>query len=101
MRAAAFVVGLGCIAAASSAAAASKINDIEYIRAARCRGLATGLGMNAAALDAFLKAEGRARLSYVILRADAEEARAKRYARTPERAEKARAEFDESCGTYK
>lgn len=92
------VIGL---AVAAPAMAASKVTDVEYIQAARCLGIAQGLAADTGALEAFVKAAGRTRLSYIQLRADEEQARGKRDARSSGRTERATAELNGPCQAFK
>ncbi|MDB5418926.1 MAG: hypothetical protein JWP50_2345, partial [Phenylobacterium sp.] len=54
------LVALG-LAVAGSAAASSRVTDVDYLKANRCKGLASGMGADTAGLDAFIKTEGRSR----------------------------------------
>ena len=92
----------GVLAAAGSAAAAS---DVDYLRASRCRGLAASgvAAVDTAAMDAFLKTEGRTRTTFVMDRGKAEFDRAKREGKTDSAERKARltAELNGPCQAYK
>lgn len=92
------VVGLSV---AAPALAASKVTDVDYVQAARCLGIAQGLSADATALQAFVKDAGRTRLSYIQMRADEEQARGKRDAKSSARTERAAAELNGPCQTYK
>lgn len=87
---------------AGSASATEKVSDVDYMRAARCRGLAAGLPgvVDAQALDAFMKAERRARAPYVLDRATQEQDRARREARSEDRKERLTAELTGACQAY-
>lgn len=71
-------------ATATAAFAEARLSDAEYIKAARCRGLAgsENLGvMDTASLDAMLKAQGRGRVGFIIDKADEARETAERAAR--------------------
>lgn len=88
--------------AAMDAAAAARATDVDYIRANRCRALANAIPgqIDAAAIDAFVKAEGRSRTALVQERADAEYARARKEARGEDRKERLTRELGEVCQAY-
>lgn len=94
------MVAIG-LAVAAPALAADKVSDVEYIQAARCLGIAKGLSADATALEAFVKTAGRTRLSYIQMRADEEQARGKRDAKSSARTERAAAELSGTCQAYK
>ena len=93
----------GVLAAAGSAAAA--VSEVDYLRANRCRGLAAAgvAAVDTAAMDAFLKTEGRSRTTFVMDRGKAEFDRAKREGKTDNAERKARltAELNGPCQVYK
>jgi hypothetical protein len=90
-----FTVGLACAGAAS---ASSHVSDLDFLRANRCKGLATGLGSgDTAGLDAMLKAEGRSRSDAVIQRAQEELTRGKRDASKTDLKERVTAELNGPC----
>lgn len=83
MRTALIVFALTAAAATTASARASHLTDVEYLQAARCSGLAASeaLGaMDTASIDALLKAESRGRISYIVDKADAAKADARRQA---------------------
>lgn len=92
----------GVLVAAGSAAA---VSDVDYLRANRCRGLAAAgvATVDTAAMDAFLKTEGRTRTTFVMDRGKAEFDRAKREGKTDSAERKARltAELNGPCQAYK
>jgi hypothetical protein len=96
--------GLAAAAAAGAASAASG-TDTDYLRASRCKGLASGaLGqVDTAALDAYLKAEGRRRTTNVLDRGQEALDKAKREAARSNEARKAQltAELNGPCQVYK
>ena len=75
------LAAISLAAATSAAAAASPASDMDYLKASRCRGIAAGVGADAAGLDAYLKAEGVARPAYIVQRGEQEFDHAKRQAR--------------------
>lgn len=89
------------LAVAGSAMAAGRATDLDYMRAARCRGIAAGLSADASALDAYLKAEGRGRVAYVLQKADEEQDRGRRDAKSANRTAQAAAELSGPCQAYK
>ena len=100
MKTAAVILGaLTLASAATAAAAAAQVSDMDYLKANRCRGLAVGLGADASALNAFVKQEGRSRNPIVQSRADDEFARAKREAHGDAKGRLA-AELAGSCAAY-
>lgn len=86
---------------AGSAVAAEHATDVDYLRASRCRGLASGLSADTAALDAYLKTEARTRDLFVVQRGAEEQARGKRDAKRSERAAKSAEELNGPCQAYK
>jgi hypothetical protein len=93
----------GILAVAGSASAA--VTDLEYLKANRCRGLAAAevASVDTAAMDAFLKVEGRTRNSEVIRRGQVEHDKAKRQARNSSAEHRALlvAELNGPCQAYK
>ena len=80
MRILTLVIAASALLIADGSLAAGRTSDVDYLRANRCRGLATrvrGL-IDAQALDSFLRTEARGRSDLVQLRASAEYARARR-----------------------
>lgn len=94
------MVAIG-LAVSAPALAADKVTDVDYIQAARCLGIAQGLSADATVLQAFVKEAGRTRLSYIQMRADEEQARGKRDAKSSARTERATAELNGPCQAYK
>ena len=97
--AAAVLTALSLASAATAASAAPQASDADYLRAARCRGLAVGLGLDATSLAAFMKAQSGGRVPYVDERADEEFAKAKREARGDAKA-RLTAEYNSACTAY-
>ncbi|WP_411286512.1 hypothetical protein [Phenylobacterium sp.] len=78
-----------------------RVTGVDYLRANRCKGLATTLGsVDTAALDTFIKAEGRSRQSHVVDRGRAEMTKAAREARHEERRNRLAAELSGPCMAY-
>ncbi len=66
---------------AGAADAAERMTDMAYVKAARCKGIASGVGQtDTAALDSLLKEQGRSREAYIRQRAENEMTRARREA---------------------
>lgn len=88
--------------AAGSAFAADRMTDLDYLRASRCKGLATTLKdvVDPAAIAAFMKADRGARAIYVLERADSEFQRARREAKSRDRKERLTEELTGACQAY-
>ncbi|MDB5444593.1 MAG: hypothetical protein JWP86_2748 [Phenylobacterium sp.] len=92
-------VALG-LAVAGSAAASSRVTDVDYLKANRCKGLASGMGADTAGLDAFIKTEGRSRIDYVLRRGEEEATRAKRQTADANQKDRLSAELSGGCAAY-
>jgi hypothetical protein len=88
------------LALAGSASASSRVTDVDYLKANRCKGIAAGLGADTAGLDAFIKAEGRGRMDYILQRGDEEASRAKREAAAASAKDRLTAELSGGCTAY-
>lgn len=88
--------------AASSAVAADRVTDVDYLKANRCKGLATSIEgvVDPAALSSFIKAERGARASYVITRGDEEFQRARREAKSEDRRARLTGELTGACQAF-
>jgi hypothetical protein len=88
--------------AAGAASAAEKVTDIDYLKANRCKGLATSIDgvVDPAALNSFIKAERGARAAYILDRGDEEFQRARKEAKSSDRKERLTAELTTSCQAY-
>lgn len=99
----AIFVAAGFLAVAGTASAAG--TDVDYLKASRCKGLASGTltAVDTAALDAYLKAEGRSRTTSVLDRGKEAQLQGKREATTNNEARKARltAELTGPCQVFK
>lgn len=101
MKVAAIVLAAASFVAAGSAFAAERASDLDYLKAARCKGIAEGVGAtDTASLDAFLKSNGTGRVAYVAERASSEQDKAKREGRKGERKERLTAELNGPCMAY-
>jgi len=97
------VIALALAAFAGSAAsAAEKVTDVDFLKANRCKGLATSIDgvVDPAALTSFIKAERGARASYVIERGNEEFQRARKEAKSQDRKERLTAELTGACQAY-
>ena len=97
------VIALAAAAFTSTAAsAAERVTDVDYLKANRCRGLATTIEgvVDPAALASFIKAERSARPSYVVTRGDEEFQRARREAKSEDRRERLTGELTGACQAY-
>ncbi len=89
------------ITVAGAAQAGSKMTDVDYLRANRCRGLAVGLGSSdTASLDALIKTEGLSRAEVIYERGQQEMDRAKRDTRNTDGKERLTAELNGPCTAY-
>jgi hypothetical protein len=86
-------------AATAAGAATTQATDLDYVKANRCRGIAAGLGVDATALNAFVKAQSVSRNPIVQGRADEEFARAKRQAHGDAKP-RLQAELEGACAAY-
>jgi hypothetical protein len=88
--------------ATSAATAGERMSDVQYLKAARCKGLAASLTgvVDNKALNAVVREAGRQRTIYVMERADNEYAQALRDARVDARKEKLTAELTGSCQAF-
>ena len=100
------VTSLAAVAMLSGAtAAAAAATDVEYLRANRCLGLAQSgvVEADSSALEAFVKAEARTRVAFVLDRGKAELDKARREGKTDNAERKARlsAELAGPCQAFK
>lgn len=88
--------------AATGAFAQTRLTDVEYIKASRCAGLASALEGDVAAFDTLLKAQKRARETFILDRGRSARADASKAAARADEADKARlvAERDGICQTF-
>ncbi|MDZ4374351.1 MAG: hypothetical protein U1C74_23415 [Phenylobacterium sp.] len=87
---------------AGTAAAADRVTDVDFLKANRCKGLATTIQgvVDPAALNAFIKSERRTRGSYIVERGEQEFDRARREARSEDRKGRLTAELTGECQSY-
>lgn len=92
----------GALLVTGAASASDRVTDLDFLRANRCKGLATTLTgvVDPEALSGFIKAERTARAPYVVERADAEFQRAKREAKSEDRKPRLTAELTGPCQAY-
>jgi len=96
------IIAIAAVFAAGSATAGEKVSDTDFLKANRCKGLATTLTgvVDTQSLDAFIKAERGARASYIVERASEEMAKAKKEARSDDRKDRLTAELAGPCQAY-
>lgn len=98
MKAAAVLFMTVGMSIAGAAAASAHISDLDWLKANRCKGLATTLGGgDTASLDAMIKAEGRSRNEAVIQRASDELNRARKEAAKSDLKDRLTAELNGPC----
>jgi hypothetical protein len=96
------VIALAIATFAGSASAAERVSDVDYLRANRCKGLATSIQgvVDPAALTSFIKAERGARATYIVDRGEEEFQRARKEGKSQDRKERLTAELTSSCQAY-
>ena len=96
------IIAIATVFAAGSAMAAEKVTDVDFLKANRCKGLATTLTgvVDTSSLDSFIKAERGARAQYVLDRGAEEFAKAKKEARSDDRKERLTSELTGACQAY-
>lgn len=96
------VIALAIASVAAPAFAASKMTDVDYLRASRCKGLATSIEgvVDPAALTSLLKAERGARATYVVDRGEEEFNKARKEGKSADRRERLTAELTGACQAY-
>jgi len=100
MKTAAIALAAVGLLAAGAASASERVSDLDYMKASRCKGIATALGSDATALDAFLKVQGQSRQGVVIERGEQEMIRGKREASKAELKDRTGAELSGPCMAY-
>src|SRR5689334_22108805 len=101
MKAAAVLLVTFGLACAGAATASERISDLDYLKANRCKGLATTLGSgDLAGVESLIKAQGRGRADAVLQRADEELSRAKREAAKSDLKDRLSAELSGPCVAY-
>jgi len=96
----AIAIAAASLSVAGAAAAAEHVTDVDYLKASRCRGIASGLGADTAGLDAFLKAESRSRVDFILRRGEDEASRAKRETRDANLKDRLSGELASTCTAY-
>lgn len=64
------IAAVATLASATLASASDRVSDSEYLKAARCTGLAQGANQGAQGFEAYLKAQGKGRQSAIADRAE-------------------------------
>lgn len=100
MKTAAIALAAVGLLAAGAASASDRVSDLDYMKAARCKGLATGLGADTSGLDAFLKQQSRSRSPIVVDRGDDEMTKGKREAQRSDSKDRLSAELSGPCMAY-
>lgn len=97
-----FALAATALFAADAALAASRATDVDFLRANRCKGLATAIGgvVDPAGLDAFIKAERGARPPSIAARAEEEFDKARREGKSADRRARLTAELTGPCQAY-
>lgn len=86
---------------AGAAQSASRLTDVDYLKANRCKGLATSLGVSdTASLDALIKAQGLTRPEVIYEQGQREEARGKKEASHTDGKERLTAELNGPCVAF-
>ena len=88
--------------AAGSATAADRVTDVEFLKANRCKGLATSITgvVDPASLDSFIKAERGSRAMYINERATEEFNKARKEGKSADRRERLTAELTGPCQAF-
>jgi hypothetical protein len=96
------VIALAIASFAAPAFAAGKLTDVDYLRANRCKGLATSIEgvVDPAALNSVIKAERGARATYIVDRGEEEFQRAREEAKSEDRKARLTAELTGACQAY-
>lgn len=100
MKIVAVVLVAAGLASAGAAAAQDQVPDAAYLKANRCRGLATGLGADAAPFKAYLKNQARSRADMIVFKANAEAGQAVREAANPANKDRLTAELAGPCSAF-
>jgi NAD(P)H-hydrate repair Nnr-like enzyme with NAD(P)H-hydrate epimerase domain len=101
MQVAAIALVAVSLMSAGAAVAAEHVSDMDYLKASRCSGIATGMsGADAPTLAAFVKQQGRQRDEIILARSQSEFDRAKRQARAGDNKDRLTAELSGACLAY-
>ncbi|MEW5685304.1 MAG: hypothetical protein AB1942_10325 [Pseudomonadota bacterium] len=90
------------LVAGSASAASSNVTDVDYLKANRCKGLATSISgvVDTTTLNSFIKSERVGRQTYVVDRGEEEFNRARKEAKSQDRKERLTAELTGPCQAY-
>lgn len=96
------IAAIATLASATFAFAADRVPDGEYLKAARCTGLAQGTNQGAEGFEAYLKAQGKGRQSAVADRAERIRDKARHAARIANDTQKGvfSQELSSACSAY-
>jgi hypothetical protein len=100
MKTAAIALVAAGLFTAGAASASDRVSDLDYMKASRCKGLATGLGADTSGLDAFLKQQSVSRSPIVVDRADDEMTRGRKEAKRTDAKDRLSAELSGPCMAY-
>ena len=102
MKLTAIAIAAVTFATSGAAVAAERVSDVDYLRASRCKGLATSIEgvVDGQSIDAYLKSAKGTRAPYVKDRADQEFQRGLRDGRSSDRKERMTAELTGACQAY-
>jgi len=97
------IATVATLASATFAFAADRVSDGEYLKAARCTGLAQGADQGAQNFEAFLQAQAKGRQSAVSERADKIRDKARHAARIANDTQKGvfTEELSGACAAYR
>lgn len=86
----------------AGSATAAEVTDVEFLKANRCKGLATRIEgvVDVDALNKFIKSERGARATYIVDRAETEFKRARKEAESEDRRDRLTAELTGPCQAY-
>jgi hypothetical protein len=100
MRLAVIALAALGFASAGAAFAQDQVSDTAFMQANRCKGLALGLGMDAAGLKTFVRQQSRSRADMIIYRGQGLASQAQREAADPAKKEKLAAEYTSACAAF-
>ena len=97
------IAAAATLVSATFAFAADRVSDGEYLKAARCTGLAQGAQQGAEGFEAFLKTQGKGRQSAVAERAEKLRDKARHAARIANDTQKGvfAEELSGACAAYR
>jgi hypothetical protein len=100
VRLVAILVAAAGLAWVGAAAAQDQVSDAAYLKANRCKGIATGLGSDPTPFKAYLKNQARSRADMILFKASAEAGAATREAADPANKDRLAAELSGPCSAY-